>query len=237
MFRQFKEAIGQRKIIHNNSTRKVQDYCHSIIVNDDKENFIYKYRQESIKHTKEWHFIPPRETLEICRMLINASDSKDILNIRVHTGLAHYFFLSILDVDGTVESVDANLELLHETEEEMLDIMPDFNGHSITTVQCPTTFLEVRHTEGKKYDFIFINDNPKNYALYYDLGIKLLRPGGFIVLTNILQSGKVAETRNTNETITSIRRLNESIKNDQRCDNIILNFNDGLHIIYKKKES
>ena len=43
------------------------------------------------------------------------------------------------------------------------------------------------------FDFAFIDADKPNYPNYYERLMKLIKPNGFIMVDNVLWSGKVAE--------------------------------------------
>src|SRR5271170_2415711 len=65
---------------------------------------------------------------------------------------------------------------------------------------------------GEQFDFAFIDADKTGYAQYYEEVLTRLRPGGLILLDNMLQSGYVADDRVTDdETVAAIRSLNDAI--------------------------
>jgi len=61
--------------------------------------------------------------------------------------------------------------------------------------------------------------------------ISKLNPNGFILIDNVLWSGKVINKVKDNDIETKeIKKLNEKIKNDPRVENILLPIRDGLMI-------
>ena len=47
--------------------------------------------------------------------------------------------------------------------------------------------------QNHQYDVAFIDADKENYRPYYEACLKLVRPGGVIVLDNVLWGGKVLE--------------------------------------------
>lgn len=96
--------------------------------------------------------------------------------------------------------------------------------------------LEVIPTIEDPLDLVFIDADKENYIYYYKQVIDKLNPGGFILVDNVLWSGKVLQKpeKNDFETIQMIQ-FNELIQNDDRVENLLLPFRDGLSIIRKKR--
>lgn len=90
--------------------------------------------------------------------------------------------------------------------------------------------------EGRKnsFDFAFIDADKMGYDSYYELCLQLIRPGGLIVLDNMLWDGAVADPKIQDETTKAIRCLNEKISHDPRVNFCLMTVGDGLMLVYKK---
>lgn len=91
-------------------------------------------------------------------------------------------------------------------------------------------------TQGQSgcFDFAFIDADKIGYDSYYEICLKLLRPGGLIVLDNMLWGGSVADPSIQDETTLAIRNLNLKISKDPRVLSSLLSVGDGLMLAYKK---
>ncbi|MCC2677814.1 MAG: SAM-dependent methyltransferase [Pseudobdellovibrio sp.] len=89
-------------------------------------------------------------------------------------------------------------------------------------------------SEAGSFDFAFIDADKSNYPNYYEACLQLLRPGGLMVLDNMLWDGAVADESVTDETTVTLRNLNSKIKNDTRVNCSLLTVGDGLMLVRKK---
>jgi caffeoyl-CoA O-methyltransferase len=81
-------------------------------------------------------------------------------------------------------------------------------------------------------DFAFVDADKVGYPDYYEALIPRLRPGGLLVLDNVLQDGQVLDpTRPAHHTM---RKLNESVLADDRVDSVMLAVRDGVTLIRKR---
>ncbi len=85
-----------------------------------------------------------------------------------------------------------------------------------------------------QFDFAFIDADKGGYESYYESCLRLLRPGGLIVLDNMLWGGAVADPDAKDETTLILRRLNEKISQDSRVVSCLMTVGDGLMLAYKK---
>ena len=97
------------------------------------------------------------------------------------------------------------------------------------------TLAELRKRDGPgSYDFAFIDADKTGYDAYYEACLKLVKPGGVIVLDNMLWSGRVAEPDHHDTDTDAIRALNTKIHADQRVDAALLTIGDGVMVARKR---
>lgn len=88
--------------------------------------------------------------------------------------------------------------------------------------------------EDESFDMIFIDADKRQYPLYYDISMRLLRPGGYILADNTLWDGHVIKTPNRRDRQTAgVMEFNDSVATDARVEKVILPIRDGLTIIHK----
>jgi len=92
----------------------------------------------------------------------------------------------------------------------------------------------IANGEQGTFDFAFIDADKTGYDSYYEACLKLLRPGGLIVLDNMLWDGDVADLAVQDDTTKALRNLNEKISNDSRVSSVLMTVGDGLMLARKK---
>jgi len=88
--------------------------------------------------------------------------------------------------------------------------------------------------EAGHYDFAFIDADKSGYDAYYETCLKLLKPGGLVVLDNMLWSGRVADPDHHDADTDAIRALNAKIRADNRVDAVLLTIGDGVMLARKR---
>ena len=94
--------------------------------------------------------------------------------------------------------------------------------------------LTALQEEAGTFDFAFIDADKVNYLQYYELVLNLLRPGGVVLIDNVLWSGAVADEDNQEESTQAIRAVNAHIHADHRVDVSMLPVGDGLTLARKR---
>jgi caffeoyl-CoA O-methyltransferase len=80
----------------------------------------------------------------------------------------------------------------------------------------------------------FIDADKHGYRTYYDLIVERLRPGGVVVLDNVLWSGNVVEDSDQSENTVAIRAVNDHVAADDRVEAVMLPIADGVTIACKR---
>ena len=85
-----------------------------------------------------------------------------------------------------------------------------------------------------RFDMAFIDADKTNYRRYFEDCLALLRPGGLIMIDNVLWGGSVAEAAKTDADTAAIRELNAALHTDERIDLSLVPIGDGLTLARKR---
>ena len=88
--------------------------------------------------------------------------------------------------------------------------------------------------QANRFDMMFIDADKVNYDTYYELGLQLVRPGGLILIDNVLWGGSVADPTDQDEDTVAIRALNEKLHRDNRITLSLLPMADGLTLARRR---
>jgi caffeoyl-CoA O-methyltransferase len=83
-------------------------------------------------------------------------------------------------------------------------------------------------------DFAFIDADKGGYRAYYEELLPRLRPGGVLVLDNVLQGGDIVERVPSRPQVAAIQQVNDLIVNDDRVESVMLPVRDGVTLIRKR---
>ena len=89
---------------------------------------------------------------------------------------------------------------------------------------------ELMKIEGP-FDLVFIDADKRNYALYYDLIIDKMSPGGIILVDNVLWSGKIVDENARDKSTQALKDFNQKCLDDPRVDKMLLPLRDGLYML------
>jgi predicted O-methyltransferase YrrM len=97
------------------------------------------------------------------------------------------------------------------------------------------TLAALRRESGDgSFDFAFIDADKSGYDYYYEACLHLVRPGGLILIDNVLWSGKVADPGVNDPDTVAIRELNAKIATDPRVEACLLTVGDGVMLVRRR---
>jgi predicted O-methyltransferase YrrM len=92
----------------------------------------------------------------------------------------------------------------------------------------------LRDRAAGSFDFAFIDADKENYDGYYEHCLALIRPGGLIVIDNVLWSGAVVGTEDQAPSTLALRALNDKLAADTRVSVSMVPIGDGMTLALKK---
>lgn len=164
----------------------------------------------------------------VLSMLSKMISPDRILEIGTFTGYATICLAEGLTEKGVIYTLDINEEL-EEMVRRSFAQSPDAAKIKYILGDATRTLHDLQET----FDLVFIDADKKNNGTYYDLIFDRVRPGGLIIVDNVLWSGKVLHA-NPDKDTKNITTFNDKIAADNRVEKMILPVRDGLFIIRKK---
>ncbi len=166
----------------------------------------------------------------LLKLLVEMIRPKRILEIGTYTGYSAICMAEGLESDGRLFTFEIDDEL------------EDFTRHWIenSPVADKIVFtigsaLEMVPVMGERFDLVFIDGNKREYIDYYEMALKYLNNGGWILADNTLWDGHVIDENRNDAQTKGVRDFNNYVKNDNRVEEVILPLRDGLTIIRKVK--
>ena len=167
----------------------------------------------------------------LIELLVRLIGAKDALEVGTFTGysaiciargLAEGGKLICLELDEERAAI-AQRNLVAAGVSERVEIRLGPAGESLEAMAATPAF-----------DFAFIDADKTGYGAYYELCLELLRPGGLMLIDNMLWSGSVADTEDSREETVALRALAARIHADERVDMALATIGDGLSLVVKR---
>jgi predicted O-methyltransferase YrrM len=157
---------------------------------------------------------------------------KRILEIGTFTGYSALALAKGLTKEGKLITIEINEELentlhKHFSQSEQAQQIELIIGNALEIIPGLTP----------EFDLIFVDGDKEQYPDYYRLAIEKLKPGGFMLIDNVLWSGKVVNAEASSEKETAgIVALNTMVTDDPRVEQVMLSIRDGI-LMVRKNES
>lgn len=152
-----------------------------------------------------------------------------IVEIGTYTGYSALCLAEGLKQDGKLITIDVN--------EELESFSRSFFNESKFAKQIDYRIadaqFEIPTIEGP-IDLVFIDADKKNNDLYFELLIDKIRPGGLIIVDNVLWSGKIIDEKALDKSTLALKAFNEKCAKDTRVEQLMLPLRDGILFLRKK---
>jgi caffeoyl-CoA O-methyltransferase len=96
----------------------------------------------------------------------------------------------------------------------------------VTVEVGPALAALERMPEEPHVDLAYVDADKAGYPAYYEALVPRMRPGGVIVLDNMLLRGRVLDPQD--DRARAVAELNERIDADERVDSVLLGLSDGV---------
>lgn len=162
-------------------------------------------------------------------MLSSMIKPKMILEIGTYTGYSAICLAEGLVQGGKLITIDVNAE-----REEMVNNYIRKAGMQEQIQHIIGDAVNIVKTLPHIYDLVFIDADKQNYIRYYEMAMERLNAGGYILIDNVLWSGKVIDREAKDKDTQTLHQLNELVQNDTGVENILLPVRDGLMVVRKR---
>lgn len=213
-----------------------QNLYNYFLKNALRENEIVKalrVETEKLFPTVKQMQISPEEG-QLMGLLIEILNARKTLEIGTFTGYSALVVALALPDDGKIISCDLNVQWTNMAEKfwEKAGVRHKIELNIAPAIDTLNHLLQ--NGEQNTFDFSFIDADKENYDHYYEKSLSLLRPGGLIMVDNVLWGGRVADLKVQDKDTRAIRALNEKIVSDERVTMSLLPIRDGVTLARKR---
>ena len=208
-----------------------------------RQDALLKELEELTQNMPEKSMQIPPEQGQFLAMLIQLTHAKKVIEIGVFTGYSSLCMARSLPEDGQLIGLDIS--------EEWTDIARSFweragvsNKIDLRIAPAMDSLNRmIANEEQETVDLIFLDADKEQYVTYYERCLSLLKPGGLLVIDNILLFGSVVKhdrlekdmpSKLSAASIVEVDTLNKKILNDDRVDLSMLTMADGISLVRKR---
>ncbi len=193
-------------------------------------DYLYRLYRATNIHTIHGRMASGHLQGRMLKMLVRMIRPKNILEVGTFSGYSAICMAEGLDEGGKVWTFEINDEMEDFTrpwiENSPVADKIDFRIGD-ANIEAPKL--------GITFDLAFVDGDKRTYVETYEMVLRLLRPGGYIIADNTLWDGHVTDPAYDHDHQTQgIRRFNDHVAADNRVEQVIVPLRDGLTLIRKK---
>jgi caffeoyl-CoA O-methyltransferase len=168
---------------------------------------------------------------EFLTMLVRITGARRAVEVGVFTGYSSLCIARGLPADGTLLACDVSEEWT-SVAQRYWSLAGVADKIDLRIAPALDTLRALPAEES--IDIAFIDADKVSYPAYYEEIITRLRPGGLVLLDNVLRGGRVLDPDPADEATTAIMATNDLVVADPRVDVVMLPLRDGVTIARKR---
>lgn len=209
-------------------TPELENY---VLAHSDPEgDYLYRLWRATNIHLLHGRMASGHLQGRLLKMLVRMIRPKNILEVGTFSGYSAICLAEGLERGGMVYTYEINDELEDFTR-------PWIEGSPVADKIRFIIGDAVKEAPrlGVEFDMVFLDGDKRTYIEAYEMALKVLRPGGFVLADNTLWDGHVLEKpRPSDRQTAGIEAFNDHVAADGRVEKVILPLRDGLTLIRKK---
>jgi len=165
------------------------------------------------------------------RVLAAAGGARNVAEIGTGTGVSALWLLGGMAPDGVLTTIDVEAE--HQRAAREAFRAADVKATRTRPITGRALDVLPRLADGA-YDLVLVDGDPAEAADYVEQAIRMLRPGGLLVVPQALWRDRVADPARRDEATVAMRELGKTVRSDERLLAALLPSGDGLLVAVKR---
>lgn len=215
-----------------NLSDELYEYLHTVSLREP--DILRRLREETAKMPDAAMQISPEQG-QFMALLLELLDARRVIEVGTFTGYSSLRMALALPPDGRIIACDINEQTTAVARRywaeagvaDKIDLRLAPAGETLSAL--------LQDGQAGRFDFMFIDADKTGYDTYYELGLKLVRPGGLIAIDNVLWSGAVIDKADETADTKAIRALNAKLKDDERISLSLVPIGDGLTLARRRR--
>lgn len=198
-----------------------------------ESDLLRRLRKETAKMPEARMQISPEQG-QFMALLVELMDAQRIIEVGTFTGYSSIWMAAAMAPGGKLIACDIDENFTAVARRYWNEA--GLSGRiDLRLAPAMETLNGLRSAGGDgSIDLAFIDADKTGYNAYYEACLALLRPGGLILVDNVLWSGAVADADNQTDDTRALRAFNDRILKDSRVTLCMTPIGDGLTLARKR---
>lgn len=204
------------------------DYVGSVSLRDDE--ILRSLREETAGLPGGKTLPVAAEEGQMLALLVSLMQARSVLEVGTYTGYSTLCMARALPPDGRIVTCDVtakwpSIGREHWKRAGVSDRVEVRIGKATETLD---RLLADADFGPDAFDLVFIDADKASYQAYYEQALRLVRPGGLVVIDNTLFFGRVVDPAAQDPDTVAVRELNAALLTDDRIELSLLPVADGI---------
>ncbi|GFG75054.1 putative O-methyltransferase [Mycobacterium botniense] len=158
-------------------------------------------------------------------LLVKLSGGKAVVEVGTGAGVSGLWLLSGMSEDGVLTTIDVEPEYQRIAKEAFAEAGI---GPSRTRLISGRAQEVLTRLADASYDLVFIDADPLDQPSYVAEAVRLLRPGGVVIVHGAALGGRAGDPAAHDAEVTAVREAARLIAEDERLTPALVPLGDGL---------
>jgi predicted O-methyltransferase YrrM len=167
----------------------------------------------------------PASVGAVLSMVAQLSGARTVVEVGTGAGVSGLWLLDGMRPDGVLTTIDTEPEHQRAAKEAFRS---GGIGASRTRLINGRALDVLPRLADASYDLVFVDATPRDHVGFVTEGVRMLRPGGALILHNALLGGRVADASSRDEATVAVRAAARAIAENDSLTAVVLPLGDGL---------
>jgi len=145
-------------------------------------------------------------------LLVKSLGAKKVLEVGTLGGYSTIWIARALPSDGSIVTLELNPHHAKVAQENFK--LAGFADQISVIVGSAAESLAQLHPESP-FDLVFVDADKPSNLIYFTEAKRLVRPGGVIIVDNVVRYGRVADPEYSDDNVEGVRKLLHALKDDK----------------------
>ena len=211
-------------------TPELGDYIRKVSLREPA--ILARLREETASNPQATMQVSPEQG-QFLALLVHLTQARRTLEVGVFTGYSSLSVAFALPEGGEIVACDVSEEWTSVARRYWKEAGVEHKIDLRIRPAIETLRQLIAQGRTASFDFAFIDADKPNYQAYFDCAVELVRPGGLIVIDNVLWHGAVIDLAAQDADTVAIRAFNQAVHADERVRISLVPIGDGLMLARK----